>query len=197
MRHASHGRPFRLPAVLLAMAALATPAWAQEDVLGIPGPLTFQGTSFALAWSGETDVEAVHEYIPAGQSLESYADMFIIRTATNGTTPLALAQAMTAGLDERKSGGDPVVNYDLIENQATGEVLLDFLISDSSTGTVVVEWNAYRYAPLDNGVVTYAVSRRGYGDEGAKTFLTELKNWRQDAITALATMDVPQVTLPD
>ncbi|WP_240229313.1 hypothetical protein [Devosia lacusdianchii] len=196
MRHSSLRRSL-LPVVSFVIAAaLALPAAAQDDLIGAPGPLTFEGTEFALAWTGATEAEAVQEYLPEGQALESYDAMFIIRTATTGNTPLVVAQNMAAGLEERR-GTDPVVNYDLIENKATGEVLLDFLISDSSSGSIVVEWNAYRYAPLDGGVVGYAISRRGYGDDGAKTFLTELKDWRQNSITALATMELPEVAIPE
>lgn len=197
MPYANFRRSTRQLLALVAMsAALALPAFVQEDVLGAPGPLTFEGTEFALSWTGAAEVEAVQEYLPAGQTLESYDEMFIIRTATTSNTPLVAAQNMAAGLEERR-GTDPVVNYDLIENEATGEVVLDFLISDSSSGTVVVEWNAYRYLPLDGGIVGYAISRRGYGDDGAKAFLTGLKDWRQGSISALATMDVPEVAIPD
>lgn len=197
MHHPSPRRSFvQMASVLVAAVTLTLPAIAQQDLLGAPGPLTFEETEFAFAWSGATETEAIHEYLPAGQTLENYEEMFIIRTAITDNTPLVAAQNMTAGLEERR-GTDPVLNYDLIENKASGEVVIDFLISDSSSGTIVVEWNAYRYAPLDGGIVGYAISRRGYGEDGATAFLTALKDWRQDAITELATMDLPEVAIPD
>jgi hypothetical protein len=88
-----------------------------------------------------------------------------------------------------------VVNYDVVRNDATGEIILDFLMSDTGTGEVIVEWNAYRYAPLgeEGGVALYAISRRAYGEDGARAFLKALKQDRPPAIDALAAFDAPKV----
>jgi hypothetical protein len=121
--------------------------------------------------------------------------MFMIDVLTEGQTPEGAAAAMISGLDERKAT-DLAVNYDLIENKATGELILDFLLSDASSGTVIVEWNAYRYVPFGDGLALFAISRRGYGEE-TTPFLTALKAWRQSSIEALATMELPEIAIAD
>ena len=185
----------RFVTAFLLLAAMALPASAQTDAIGAPGPIVFEDVEFALAWTSHPEETYFkQEYVPAGQTVEQFEDMFMIDVLTNGTTPEAAAAVMIKGLGERK-GSDPVVNYDVLRNEQTGEIILDFLLSDSSSGTMIVEWNAYRYAPLEGGLVLYAISRRGYGEEGAKALLTGLKERRQSAINTLAQMDVPEISL--
>lgn len=184
----------RLAAAVFAAAALLTPVAAQEEALGIPGPIVFEQTTFELVWTSHPN-EAYYkqEYLPAGETLESYTQMFMIDVLVEGATPETAARNMIAGLEQRKAT-DPVVNFDMIANEATGELILDFLLSDSSTGDVIVEWNAYRYVPRGDGLALYAISRRGYGEE-ASGFIASLADWRTSSIEALAVMELPEVAL--
>lgn len=184
----------RLAAITATAAALIMPALAQEEALGIPGPITFEDTTFALVWTSHpTETYYKQEYLPEDQALESYAEMFMIDVLTEGATPESAAADMIAGLEQRKAD-DPVVNYAMVANDATGELVLDFLLSDTSTGTIIVEWNAYRYVPYGDGLALYAISRRGYGDD-ASGFIRELAGWRTGSIQSLAEMELPEVVL--
>ena len=189
-------RPFACWIVVLT-GFIAPPANAQavEDMLGVPGPVDFQGTDFVLAWNSRPVPNYTkQEYVPAGETPERFNQMFMIEADTMAS-PEAAAAAQVDMLEKRK-GSDPVVNYDLIRNDATGEIILDFLMSDAGTGTVIVEWNAYRYAPLarSGGVALYAISRRGYGEDGARAFLKAPKQNRPPATDALAAFDAPKLT---
>ena len=117
----------------------------------------------------------------------------MIDLLTEGATPQSAAADMVAGLEQRK-GSDPVVNFELLSNEATGEIILDFLLSDSSSGTIIVEWNAYRYVPHGDGLALFAISRRGYGDEAVE-FIGGLGEWRRASIKALALMELPQLVV--
>ena len=174
---------------LIFAGAAVFPAFAQsaKDMLGAPGPITFQDTLFALAWSANPSAGYFkQEYLPAGQKLERYDQMFMVEASRSGT-PEGAAAAKLAMLKKRK-GSDPTVNWDIIRNNATGEIILDFILSEKD----IVEWNAYRYARLGKtgGVALYAISRRGYGDK-ARDFLVNLKQSRLLAIKALAAFDAP------
>lgn len=165
---------------------------AQEDAVGAPGPFVLEGERFELAWTSHpTDTYYKQEYVPEGQTVEAYTQMFMVDVLTNGTSVRDAAGTMVDGLKQRQAN-DPVVNFALIENEATGEIILDFVLSDSSSGTVIVEWNAYRYVPLEDGVAMFGISRRGY-DEGATELLKGMKGWRMGTIQALATLDLPEV----
>lgn len=173
---------------------IATPVLAQEDAVGVPGPIVFEGTSFELVWtSNPTPTYYKQEYLPAGESVEAYSQMFMVDVLTEGATPESAAADMIAGLEQRKAE-DPVVNFAMIANDATGELILDFLLSDTSSGDVIVEWNAYRYVPYGEGLALFAISRRGYGDD-TSGFIGELANWRLGSIDALAQMELPEVVL--
>ena len=185
-------KPLHLAIVAAISIALTMPVAAQDDAIGAPGPIMFEETQFDLAWtSNPTETYYKQEYVPDGQAVEAYAEMFMIDLLTAGATPQSAAAEMVAGLEQRK-GSDPVVNFELIANEATGEIILDFLLSDSSSGITIVEWNAYRYVPHGDGLALFAISRRGYG---ATEFIRGLGEWRRASIEALAMMELPQLVV--
>ena len=184
----------RLAAVAVAAAFLLMPALAQEDAVGIPGPIVFEDVEFGLAWTSNPEPTYFkQEYLPEGEELESYEQMFLIDVLTEGATPEQAAGQMAAALEQRKAD-DPVVNFELIANEATGEYIIDFILSDSSTGITIIEWNAYRYVPHGEGLTLFAISRRGY-DDGATAFIQGLAEWRTGTIDALASMELPEIAL--
>lgn len=184
----------RLVCLLLTVSGIVVlPAHADpaKDMLGVPGPVSFQDTKFDLAWTSHPTADYFkQEYVPAGQTPEHFDEMFIIESSGAGT-PINAAGAKVNELKKR-AATDAYVNYAVIGNKATGEIILDFILSDESTGTLIVEWNAYRYAPLtkDGGVALYAISHRSYGDDVEK-FLKDLKESRPRALNALAAFDTP------
>jgi len=184
---------------LLAVAAVigfsCAPGVAQEDAVGVPGPIVFEEETFDLVWTSHpTETFYKQEYVPAGQTVEAYDQMFMIDVLVDGPMPDVAANSMVQSLTERKAT-DPVVNFEIIKNEATGEVILDFTLSSDDGQTLIVEWNAYRYAPVDGGLAMFAISRRGYDDDGAADFLMNLKTMRPNAIQALAEMELPEVVV--
>ncbi len=182
---------------------LAAPAHAADvvDRLGIPGPLTFDGTSYALAWSARpSPTYFKQEYLPAGQATGSYDRMLIVEVLDGGTTVRSALAAQVRLLNQRK-GTDPLVKLDIIQNRQTGEALLDFLISArDAKGGEIVEWNAYRYVPRKSsdgreGVMLFAISRRAYGSDRIRSFLTELKTARPADIDRLARQSLPSARI--
>lgn len=182
-----------LAALSMSILGLVSPL-AQDDALGIPGPIEFQGVRFDLVWTSHpTDTAYKQEYLPAGQEVSSYDEMFMIDLMTDGPTPDVAANAMAQSLEQRRTN-DPVVNFEVLKNAATGEVILDFVLSSDDGEMLIVEWNAYRYVPTDSGLAMFGISRRGYNDEVAD-FLIDLKDMRQPAIEALAFMELPDIVI--
>ncbi|PTM42344.1 hypothetical protein [Bosea sp. 124] len=183
----------------VALGWLADPAHAADvvDRLGIPGPLAFDGTSYGLAWSAHpSPTYFKQEYLPAGQVSASYDSMLIVEVLDGGASVQSALAAQVRLLNQRK-GKDPLVKLDVIQNSRTGEALLDFLISArNAKGVEIVEWNAYRYVPRKagdgrEGVMLFAVSRRAYGDDKIRGFLTDLKTKRPADINRLARHALP------
>lgn len=188
-------------AALVAVSLAAPPVLAQQvtDHLGVPGPIVFDGADYLLSWSSQPNAQYTkQEYVPAGQSPETYDSMILVEFLAADATPLAMATAQMNMLSERKAT-DPLVNMDMMQNDATGEVLLDFIVSSKDgNGEYIVEWNAYRYASAEttNGVtggLLFGISHRAYGNEAAKNFLGTLKDFKRGQVQALATTILPKL----
>ncbi|MHA6732122.1 hypothetical protein [Devosia sp. A369] len=186
-------------AAVLAVSLAAMPVMAQEvtDYLGVPGPIVFDGTDYLLAWSSQPNAQYTkQEYLPADQSPETYGSMVMVEFLAADITPAAMANAQVEMLNVRKQT-DPLVNMAIIENGATGEIILDFIVSTKDTnGEYIVEWNAYRYASAESrdgqiGGLLFAISHRAYGNDAAKEFLGTLKGFSGSQVQALATTALP------
>jgi len=187
--------PFTVIAVVL--TTMAATAGAPSDYLGAPGPIEFDGKLFQLAWSARPNETYVkQEYVPSGQAPDTYFQMLLVELVT-GNIKVADAVRNQVIMLEKRRGSDPLVNMNILRHDATGEVLLDFIVSSKDAkGEYIVEWDAYRYAPYKDasgraGVLLYAISHRAYGNQNAKTFLSGLKQFRQGQIAILAKSSLP------
>src|SRR5690606_18287620 len=105
------------------------PAFAQGvvDRLGIPGPVAFDGTDYALAWSSNPQPAYFkQEYLPAGQMPQTYKSMVLVEVLTAGADVKQAVASQVQTLNERK-GGDPLLNLSILQNEQEDEVILDFL----------------------------------------------------------------------
>ncbi len=192
---------------LTAVAALpGGHAWAESesvvDHISVPGPITFNGETYQLSWSSHPGADYyIQEYLPLGQTGERFEQMVLVNALIGKTTVRSAAETKVAELNKRKAT-DPLVNFAVIHNDATGEIILDFILSaKDDQGGDIVEWNAYRFAPLKvaggkTGILLVGISRRAYGGD-AMEFLQELKAARPVAIKALAGLPLPKVQLKD
>lgn len=190
-----HGFLSLISATVLLFSASAARADDVIERLSVPGPIGFHGDSFALSWTAHPDPDYYkQEYLPAGQSSEHYKAMLLLDANLAQGDVRAVAAAMVDTLQKRKAS-DPLVNFAVIENPKTGEIILDFIMS--SPDGDIVEWNAYRYARWTGaggkaGVILFGISRRAYGDEDS-AFLAQLKTARPADIDALAAVSLPAV----
>ncbi len=193
--HASFSLSASLRAVAVGCALLATSAAAQDadDRLGVAGPIVFGEKSYELAWSSHPQPNYYkQEYVQPGETSQAYSSMLLIEVLTSGAGVREALAAQVQMLNERKAN-DPLVNMDLLQNQHTGEAILDFIVSSKDDkGEYIVEWNAYRYAPrTGEGVTMFGISHRAYGDAAAREFLTGLRTMRPGQIDALARHELP------
>ncbi|MGJ4727848.1 hypothetical protein [Luteimonas sp. SDU101] len=180
----------------LLLAGVA-PAHAEPPVerLGVSGPLQLDGQAFHFVWSSHPYPHFYkQEYLPEGQTLTRYRQMLMIDVLLSDAGPRELTRIKLAELEARKAE-DPVIQHDLIVKEDGSAYLLDFVVSGRTAhGELIVEWNAYRYEALPGGAVMLGISRRGYGDEGARRFLIdEMKPRRQEWISELARLDMPRI----
>lgn len=187
----------RTAVLILALAVAPAAAQQVKDHLDLPGPIGFGGTDYALAWSAQPAGNYVkQEYLPAGQSLESWDSMVLVEFVAGDIGPREAAARQAALLDDRKAG-DPITNYQVIENAQTGEVILDFVLSArDADGEYIIEWNGYRYAPGTDasgrpGVMLFGISHRAYGNAASRSFLEGLAAFKEARIAELASAPLP------
>ncbi|APH59942.1 Hypothetical protein GbCGDNIH7_1599 [Granulibacter bethesdensis] len=173
-----------------------TPKTAQQptDYLGLPGPILLGKKLYHLVWSAHPTAAYVkQEYIPADETIAHYDSMLLIERISGPMTVEQSVNLMALQLQSRKTR-DPLTRLTVVNNQETGNTMLDFLISGETREGPIVEWNAYRYAPLtkDGGVVLFGLSRRAYGQDGLAAFMSKLSDTRQEGLDLLTTTPMPQ-----
>jgi len=186
----------KLPLALLIFTLLFQQTFAEDKPVQ---SIQFSGETYQLAWQSQPSAGySKYEYLTAKDKLPYYQNMLMLEWVISAEVTVAdAANAQVQLLNERKKT-DPTVNHQLIQNEQTGEYLLDFILSaqDSEAG-YIVEWNAYRYIPYQaadgaRGVQLLAYSSRGYGEQGARDFLIALKDNRPKIIQALISAKAPQ-----
>jgi hypothetical protein len=196
--------PIGVAAVGLLLLVIARSALSEDavDRLSVPGPIDFNAASYRLSWSAHPSPDYYkQEYLPAGQTSEHFERMLLVEAIARGVDVNGVVTAQVNRLNRRKAT-DPTVNFAIVKNPKTGEVILDFVLSDDSDKTgLIVEWNAYRYTSLNDakghsGVALFGISRRAYGDDTTE-FLRGLKAARPAEIDALAKYPLPVVRVKD
>lgn len=140
------------------------------DYLKVPGPIVFENNEFYLPWSSHPSADLYkHEYIAKADDANQYKTMVLIDVITGEVNIRNTVAAKVSELKTMKES-NPVINYEIINNPATGEYLLDFLVTaNAPDGSIrIVERNVYRYKPFIDKtgrktVVLFGISTRAYG----------------------------------
>lgn len=105
----------------LLLAPVAAVAADPTDRIGVPGPIRFGDTEFALQWVSNPSPELYkQEYVPAGQRVERYDSMLLIDVRPAGADLAQTARAMIEQIEARKAR-DPVANVEVLVNEAGDE----------------------------------------------------------------------------
>ena len=192
--------------VLLTVIIFSNIAFAQKsktapDYINVPGPLLFQNKAFNLNWSSHPSVNFYkQEYLLKGEDANQYKMMLMIDVIAGETNLKNIVSAKVAELKQMKAG-NPMVNYEIIQNPKTGEYLLDFLLTaNAADGTTsIVERNVYRYQTFSDktgkkGVLLFAASSRAYAT-AINSFLVALKTNRKVLLNEVAQFKMPEISI--
>ena len=150
------------------LCCLGVSAQTVTEYFDVGNPIKYCGTKYSLVWSARPQENYyVQEYLPKGESLEHYNQMFTVSVIFGDITPLEAVQAKIAELEQRKKT-DPVTNYLVAENN--GEYILEFSVGDSSDGKMnIVDVDVHYYKQMTingrNASVLSFYSGRAYGDD--------------------------------
>ncbi|MBD5287112.1 MAG: hypothetical protein HDS27_06255 [Bacteroides sp.] len=162
------------------LCCLSALAFDPVEYFNAGNPIKYCGTKYYLAWTANpVDNYYVQEYLPKGESLEHYNQMFSVSVTFCEELPLESVNAKIYELDQRKQT-DPITNYTMAENN--GDYILEFIVSDSPSGTfstVEVDVHYYRQMTINgrNAIVLCFYSSRAYGDD-IKPFIMSIPGKR-------------------
>jgi hypothetical protein len=132
-----------------------------------------------LAWQGGTADETVREYVPTGETLESWTKLASIREYPRLDDPRAVAANLVRALRQQ----NPAAQSAMIENPATGEVIVDFVTWPADRA--FVEFNVFKYARKPGGgLVAQQYALRAYQDTTG--FLRGLRPVRERLVELMA-----------
>lgn len=168
------------------------------NYLNTKDTLVFKNVAYKLVWSSHTaDNYYKQEYIPVTENVEKYNSMLFIDFLITPDSTLNVLGQKIAEIKERQSV-DHFANFQVVQNEAKREYLLDFVMSNIKNGSFdTVEWNAYRYgAYIDKqghrGILLFAYSKRSY-DKAIFQFMRSLDASRISDMKLFAASDIPDV----
>lgn len=181
--------------------AAAQKAKPVTDYLNIPGPVVFNKVAYNLSWSSHPAAYYYkHEYIAKRDIADKYKTMLLFDVITGESNLKAVVSAKIEELKKIKES-NPIVNYEVFDNQKSGEYMLDFLISENKPdGNInILERNVYRYKSFTDkngkkGIVLFGVSTRSYGKD-ADAFLASLKSIKSILVTAVLQFNIPAINI--
>jgi len=191
---------------LLTLIMLSDPDFAQSpkpivNYLGIQTPISVQKKVYRLAWSAHPEASLYkHEYLVTGDDFSKYKSMVGIDfVLTESSVDQAVATKLRE-LDNLKSS-NPIVNYEVIKNPATGEKMIDCLIGNNAANERdnLVERDVFRFKAVktksgQRGILLFMVSNRKYGAE-ITPFLTTLKVDKPLLVNEVAKLTLPTIHL--
>lgn len=171
------------------------------NYLTIPGPITVQNQVYQLAWWSHPDASLYkHEYLAAGDQFPNYKSLITVDFVV---TPSTVDQAVSTKIRqlEAMKKTNPIVNYALIENKTTGEVIIDCLIGETAADdrNSLVERDVFRYKSVSaksgqRGILLFAVSVRKYGKD-IDPFLIKLKTDKPILVNEVAKLSMPVISV--
>ncbi len=171
-------RPFI--ASLAVLACVANFVRAEESSLSKVDSLHFDGQVLVLAFEGNDSGATIKEFIPAGETLDSWTKLAAIRQFDHLDDPVAYGVATVEELKQKHPQSPSSLN----KNPKTGGVILDFVVWPEDAS--FVEFNVFLY---DNrpggGLVSQQYALRAYGAD-AELFLKNLRPVRERLVKRMA-----------
>lgn len=170
-----------------------------EDYLDIGNQIQFNGAWYELKWS---DYQASanyykQEYLQKGTTLDDYNEMITVDVLNSNIGVDKALQIKVAELTELKKR-NPIVNFDLYQNDEKNKFFLDFVLTD---GGDLYEWNLYQYMTAGRGskrhliLTAYTYRDKITSREKMLQFFGRIKTKRSEMLEALDKVTLPEMKL--
>jgi hypothetical protein len=140
----------------------------------------------------------IAEYIPEGQSLDSWTTLFAVRFFWGPSySPYDSVIAASRNVIDEKRKGDEMANYRRIEDPKAGLFGIDFFISGNYDGKpTAYEHNVFRYVKIPDGMISYQLARRIYlgksNNQAIDSFISEIPKVGAQMWNELQRTDLPK-----
>lgn len=171
------------------------------NFLSIPNPINVQKKAYQLSWSSHPDASLYkQEYLAVGDAFPRYKSMVTVDFVVTEST---VDQAVSAKIRELENlkRTNPIVQYEVMSDAATGEKLIDCLIGTNAANerTNLVERDVYRFKSIKaksghHGILLFAVSERKYEND-ITPFLTRLKADKSILVNEVAKLSMPEINV--
>lgn len=172
------------------------------DRIGVKGPLTFNKTSFNLAWTDKpNDTYYIQEYLPENEKPERFNQMLTLHLFDKNIKVENAVKQKVQELENRKKT-DPTCQYQVTEGPDGKEFMVDFLLGESKGDKMtIIEFNIYHYKQValgnkKKGILIYAYTKRAYGDD-ITPFLKNLGKERGSLLNVMVESEKPMVKIAD
>ena len=151
-------------------AGVATKKIQNIKIQNTPG-IQFGQTSFKLA----TKNNLVNQYIPVGQTLDNWQEMFVIRRFSDLNSPQEAINNVRENLIQ--DGADQNLISVSAGKQPDSELAIDFIIWTDDK--LLTEFNVHVYRKVEGGMIANMYLMRGYGTEGHDSLSLNIATNRQ------------------
>ncbi len=188
-----------LSLLLSLISCLSMFAQSPTEYFNVGNPIKFCGTKYYLAWSANPQENYfIQEYLPKGETFEHFNQMFTVGIIFGFLTPSEAVQIKIDELERRKKT-DPLIHYQVMENNDNEERMLEFIVSEGENGEVsIVEVNVYHYKQMTingrNAIVVGFYSGRAYDDDILK-FIQSIPDKRNSWYQGLINLKLNPVFL--
>jgi hypothetical protein len=148
---------------------------------GTPFRIRFQNENFIFAWEKKDGM--VHEFFRSSETANNWTKLIAIHFFPSQSDPKSAVVNLATVLKRQ----NPNARFQIIENPATGNVIIDFITwpPDSSC----VEFNVFKYKPNPNGKGLVAFQFAMRDTEYPRILFRKLKNIRPQIIKEMASAD--------
>jgi len=158
------------------MTSLKSSSSIIKDYLMVPGPIGFMKKNYSLSFSAHpSPTYFQQEYITKGELPEKYNEMVMVQLMF-GEMKIQDAVASKIKQLQLRKANDIMVNFKVTNLPKSGEIILEFTLSDGQGAAKIAEWNVYRYHSYSNittkqtGISLFGFSKRFYGAKAYQLF---------------------------
>lgn len=177
----------------------AHPSDSAKDMIGVPGPLNFNKTSFELTLTEHPKSNVyIQMYFAKGENFDNYNQMLTLYLID---TTMVLEESMNRKLKELKDRKKSDLNcfYHITEDKDGKYFIIDYLTTETENRKLTsAEYNVFKYQTVQlanrTAILVYAYSWKSY-DEESKQFINAINGFRNDFINEIISTKTPSVSL--